>query len=272
MNIKTKDTKYSLYDIDNYKKELDSSYVNLIVTISSLVTEYLNFIFENITIKNTKYAKFVIIRGLDTVLHVFRFLILYTKNIDLTYYHCQKSFYYYVEFVGQILEDDKTFLQLTSRDATIYVYKKILYDINNETKKKCITSNECNHRLMLMDSYISILYIYVYKILENPNFLLEKQDFLYIINKTIHQFHKIDSPHKFILNTENMNHVKKIIESLDFIISDTNDFFEINNILLKKIENTPNIINSIYIKLDKDYSKISDKDKTKIIKDTLNLL
>jgi hypothetical protein len=58
-------------------------------------------------------------------------LLLYTKNLDLTHFHCQKSFYYYVEFVGQILEDDKTFLQLTSRDATIYVYKKTIYDIHD---------------------------------------------------------------------------------------------------------------------------------------------
>jgi hypothetical protein len=55
--------------------------------------------------------------------------------VDLTYFHCQKSFYFYVEFVSQISEDEKMFLQLTSRDASTYVYKKTIFEINNEFKK-----------------------------------------------------------------------------------------------------------------------------------------
>ena len=79
---------------------------------------------KTITIKNGKISQFIISRGLNTITHVFTNLLYYTKNVDILYFHCEKAFYFYAEFVTQISEDDKTFLQLSSRDATNYVYKK----------------------------------------------------------------------------------------------------------------------------------------------------
>ena len=61
---------------------------------------------------------------------------MYTKNLELTVHHCKKAFLYYVEFIGQIGDDNHTFLQLNSKDATLFVYKKTIFDINNEYKKK----------------------------------------------------------------------------------------------------------------------------------------
>tara|TARA_B100000575_G_C22940673_1_gene544509 strand:- start:212 stop:778 length:567 start_codon:yes stop_codon:yes gene_type:complete len=40
-----------------------------------------------------------------------------------------------VEFIGQIGADGHTYLQLNSKDATLFVYKKTLFDINNEFRK-----------------------------------------------------------------------------------------------------------------------------------------
>ena len=85
--------------------------------------------------KNKHYFKFILIRGLETITHVFHYILFYSKNLEMAYYHSQKSFYYYVEFIGQISEDQNTYLQLSSRDAAVYVYKKTIYEINNENKK-----------------------------------------------------------------------------------------------------------------------------------------
>ena len=83
---------------------------------------------ENIKLQNQIYLKFIVIRGLETITNVFSIILYYTKNIDLTYFQCQKSFYYYIEFIGQISEEQHSFLQLNSRDAITYVYKKTLVD------------------------------------------------------------------------------------------------------------------------------------------------
>jgi hypothetical protein len=72
-------------------------------------------------------------------------LLLYTCNLDLTYYHCQKSYSYYIEFIGQIGDDAVTYLQLNSKDAALFVYKKSIFEILDEVKKK-YTENEMNEK------------------------------------------------------------------------------------------------------------------------------
>ena len=124
--IMNKDNIYSLQNIENYRNTLDSDISNIVKKYSQLIIEYFKFIKENIKITKSKFLNFIIIRGLDTITNVFLYILYFTKNTELTYFHCQKSYYFYIEFVGQISEEEKTFLQLTTRDATIYVYKKTI--------------------------------------------------------------------------------------------------------------------------------------------------
>ena len=135
MNMK-QNNKYSLRDTENFNKELTVAPNTVMAKYAELLIEYTKFITENIKIKNQKYSKFIVIRGLDTITHVFTTILYYTKNLDITYFHCQKSLYFYVEFISQISEAEKLFLQLSSRDAATYVYKKTLFDLNN-TKTEC---------------------------------------------------------------------------------------------------------------------------------------
>ena len=98
-----KENNYSLHNSENYKSSLDCDVSEAAKLYSSLIVEYFKFITENIKIRNTGLAKFIIIRGLDTITHVFVHILSTTKNISLTYFHCQKSFYFYVEFFGSLL-------------------------------------------------------------------------------------------------------------------------------------------------------------------------
>jgi hypothetical protein len=60
---------------------------------------------------------------------------LYTKNIELVTHHCEKSFFYYIEFIRQIDENNHSLLSLNSNDASYFVYKKTIYEINHEFRK-----------------------------------------------------------------------------------------------------------------------------------------
>ena len=115
---------YSLKVEDNYNKSLDCSTGEVTKKYGDLIIGYTNFISENIKLKNGPLSQFIIIRGLDALTNVFLFLLNATKNVTLTYYHCEKSFYFYTEFVEQITDDEKSFLKLTTRDAVNYVYKR----------------------------------------------------------------------------------------------------------------------------------------------------
>lgn len=126
----------NLQNINNYYDTLDHTNVSeIFVKYIGIVQEYLTQICENIYMKNHAYMKYVIKNGIRVISHVFNILLLYTKNLDIVTHHCERSFYYYVEFIGQIGDDNHSFLKLNSKDATLFVYKKTIFDINNEYKK-----------------------------------------------------------------------------------------------------------------------------------------
>jgi len=241
MSIGSKETTYSLHNADNFKKELESSYNDVMHKLRILLTDYLKFILENTTIKNTFYVKFVIMRGLHTIIHVFRHLLYHTKNLDLTYFHCQKSFYFYVEFVGQILEDDKTFLQLTTKDAVLYVYKKTIYDINNEIRIKTQNcSPHFNELMQKLDVFIQIVCTIIEKTID-PSIDKAKLEQHTTIIDSLLQIINFDIKH--------LKYVEKIIDKMATDIKSIDDFFDISVVFFKKTIKNYQYICTIYQKI-----------------------
>lgn len=224
---------YSLNKIENYKKNIDS--VNEIIEkYSELIIEYFNFIYENIKIKNTTIQNFIVIRGLDTISHVFSYILYYTKNINLTYFHCQKSFYFYVEFVGQISDDEKSFLQLTSRDATTYVYKKTVFEINKEIKKlneeESSNISDSNDKIEIIDIFINMYKTMMYKLIKYDSSNKDDQ-----INNLIEIYQFLN---KTKVQKENIILLNEICDKLYFIINnDIQIYFETIKKVVKKIKN-----------------------------------
>jgi hypothetical protein len=132
---------FSLQNIENFHSNFNSSKDEIFEKYNTLFSDYFIFMFENLQVKKSTFLKFIIQRGLLTVTNVFNFILYYSKNLELAYYHGQKAFYFYIEYIGQISEDHHTFLQLSSRDATMFVYKKTIFDIHNEFKK-AVSQNE----------------------------------------------------------------------------------------------------------------------------------
>ena len=148
---------YSLSNLDNYKPIMEDKSPDIIDKYCNLITEYIIFIIDNTNFKNTNYAKFIIERGFETITHVFKMLLYYSRNLDVAYYHGQKAFYFYVEFIGQISEDKNTFLQLTSRDSTMFVYKKTIFEMNNEVRKNIASLSQENVEQLELLSLISLI-------------------------------------------------------------------------------------------------------------------
>ena len=153
-------SQYSLQSIDNYKLTLPHTSNDILSKYNLLVQDYLNIITENISVTNNVFNNFIIIRGLEIITNVFTIILFYSKNIDMAFYHGQKAFYFYVEFIGQISEVQHTFLQLSSRDAVMFVYKKTIFEINNEIRKKhkvSIETNGYSTKLDILDANIDIM-------------------------------------------------------------------------------------------------------------------
>ena len=129
-------SQYSLESIDNYLEDFNSNTPDIFAKYLSATAEFVSQSQEAINIANIHHYKYVIIKGIETITHVFRFLLLYTRNLEVTYYNCKKALYYYIEFIGQIGEDSNDYLSLTSNDAALFVYKKTIFTVINSYKKE----------------------------------------------------------------------------------------------------------------------------------------
>ena len=251
VTIVTKDNNYSLQNVENYKNETECNMDEAIQKYSDLIIEYSKFIMEHMKLKNHKLLKFIIIRGLDTITHVFLNILFFTKNVDLTYFHSQKSYYFYVEFVGQISDDEKMFLQLTTRDATSYVYKKTIFDINNEFKKLHENvSNEFKCKLDILKSYIHLYQIYLLKIIHLPKIDTSYITYLSKLTDKLNKFTNKSSIFTLETITDTLYHNVNTIES----------FFEINHLFVKKILKNPEYMKNAEQKIHTEelYTKLSE--------------
>jgi hypothetical protein len=167
-HLVTENPKYAINNLDNYHTNISYYTHDILTKFVSLLTEYMTIILEKIHMKNLDCYKFIVERGIDTISHVFSIMLYYTKNLDLTFYHSQKAYYFYIEFIEQISDDNVTFLQLSSKDATTFVYKKTIYEINNDYKKSITDlTNEEKSILKYVDTYTCIYKNIIYCFLNN---------------------------------------------------------------------------------------------------------
>ena len=242
-------TNFSLQNIENYKKNIDVNLSEIMEKYSQIVIEYLKYIMKTIEFKKNKIIKFINLRGLNTVTHVFKYILYYTKDLNITFYQCEKAFYFYVEFVTQISDDDKAFLQLSSRDAINYVYKKTIFDINYEIKKnlmiETIETIETKTKFDFFDIYVNIYSKLIEKIIEND--LFYNENYLILI-KSIENIVNILN-HGNIQNLKDIHLLESIIFHLSFKVNDVKLFCEIILQLIKKIIKEPILIEIIHNKL-----------------------
>ena len=233
----------SLHNVENYNKTFDYDEISEYISkYSFLIKEYINLASENIFIQNPTYYKFIIERGMETLQHIYSLLVMYTKNLDLVFFHCQKAYYYYIEFIGQIGNDSHSFLQLNSKDATLFVYKKTICDINSDYRKK-MELNE--HENIFIETIKNSTLIYnkiFYTILENYNITVDNKSKIENIAMTTSRIYS-----KLIFDYDNMKQyndkVKNILYFIDLIILkeiENEKALQIIELLIKKINKTAN--------------------------------
>lgn len=156
----------SLHNLEFYNDSMENiNPATIVKTYCKILREYMTFIYDNKEINGNVNNCYLICRGINTVTHIFQQILLYTKNIDVTSYYAEKSFYYYIEFIEQMMNGSNSYLQLTSKDATLFVYKKIIYDINQHIKKNLsftTTEKELLNRIFNTNQiYVNLLIYFV---------------------------------------------------------------------------------------------------------------
>ena len=146
------DLKYQI-TVCNLKKKMDSSLQTIVVKYSDLTNEYITAINDSVKIKNNNHFIFLIHKGLSCISIIYGLLLLYTNNLNLSYYHTKRGIYYYIEYIEQILSSKNYNLNLSSQNALLFVYKKTIFDFNT------IASNDkIHHKIkIIITTYNNLL-------------------------------------------------------------------------------------------------------------------
>ena len=163
-----------LQNCENYNKMLPCGYTDVFLKYIENMNKFLICCIQTIQIQNDNYKKYIIKKGIELIDHTFIFLLYYTLNPELVYSHCEQGFIYYIEFMGQVTINSDNCLPLTTKDATLFVYKKTIFEICKEYRDNSPISMEDSNTLKtikeLTNVYKSLLFLYV----DEANFENEK--------------------------------------------------------------------------------------------------
>ena len=232
--------KLIISNTDNYNQNFEFSdtktYVGRYV---ELINEYMLYVVENMIIQDDAYLLFLIQRGVETIMHCFKFLLMYTKNLELTIYQCKKALYYYIEFIGQISDVSlhHSYLQLNSKDATLFVYKKTIYDINNIYRKNFIQSNNDKQFLNSISNIIVLFNATLFHLLQKERLKYSKKESIihFAIDRATSITDKLFTKNNYFLTdikTELCLFVFRIFQTYDI---DTIKYSNICEIFIKKL-------------------------------------
>lgn len=200
----------NLGDIKNYKKKLIMD-LGFHAQYIKIISDYLDYAVENLQFKSTNYYLFVLKRGMNAIANIFAIIFMYTKNIELTILHCKKALYYYIEFIGQIADEGHSYLQLNSKDAMLFIYKKTIYEINNEHRKSFSLSEKENQYLEIILKLNKTFNNLFMQILEKYDISSEKRTM--IINNAFSKSKKIISKFKNM----NIEKLQKVLPIFSFV-------------------------------------------------------
>lgn len=156
---------FLLENLDNYKKTITNNISEIYSKYTEQIFDYITNIYS-INIENNNY---IIKKGIEIQTYVFKYIFLYTFNLDMAIYHMKNAQIYYIEFVSQINNESNSFLKLTLKDSALFVYKKTIFDINTNHKGNYNINDNNSHKIYIINKLIDIFNLLLYTIFDNLN-------------------------------------------------------------------------------------------------------
>lgn len=114
---------------ESYFSTINTEITTILKYYSYIMTEYIFNMNQKILTMEQNKRVFIIIRGLDSITHIFLYILYYTQNMTIITKMVEKSILSYIEFIEQMDNYKNSPLDLKSRDAVQYLYKKTIYDL-----------------------------------------------------------------------------------------------------------------------------------------------
>jgi len=169
---------------------------------------------------------------------------MYTKNLELTIYQCKKALYYYIEFIGQISDVSlhHSYLQLNSKDATLFVYKKTIYDINNVYRKNFALDNKEQQFLNSISNIMMLFNATLFHLLQKERLKYEKKESIihFAVDKSASIIDKLFNSGNCILIDSKTELCLFVFQNFQTYDVDTIKYSNICEIFVKKLRKYSN--------------------------------
>ena len=259
-------SKISIQNTNNYNISFQDNYSTIFSKYMLIINEFLKHYHDNIYIQNQIYSNYIIIRGILAINRIFSILLLYTRNLDIVYHNCQKAYIYYIEFMGQIGEDNHSFLQLNSKDATLFIYKKTIFDINNDIRKDYVPNELSTLLINRVDIFILIYNTTLFRLINTTDLI----NIIKLVNNNLQKL--MQKIVKLYIDYTNHNQLLAVLSFIthfnknnELLIS--NNILEYLDIFIKKIKKKKNInINILeHLLINNNINNINNTNNTNII-------
>lgn len=253
-----------IFNESNYQSIINDSDIKTYVSVfNRIISNYLDSCNEALEVKDEQYYRYILLKGIITIQNVFSFLLLYTKNIEIITMHCEKSYLYFIEFIGQIGGDSTSYLQLNCKDAVLFVYKKTIYDINSDYKKNFKLTEKERVILNLINSTVQIIFTYISYIINhfdknverNTNINILKDVSISLANKLL----TIINSDKLELSQSKLTNIQDFLTKLETRNICIENYCNLVEYFCKKINKTKNTIAIKYSKVFDDTFEVNIK-------------
>jgi hypothetical protein len=222
-----------LIDEENYKtsfslQDLDSS----LLIYARIISNFIKDISEDINVSELSQFMFIVEKGIETITNVYKTILLYTRNVELAEYHTGKACVYYIEFISQIVGTE-----INVRESVLFVYKKTIFEIDNECKKRVVISAEQNVYFTILDETTLFFHIFIKSILSERNVSENKAIMAGILNEKIIEYSKkiVFSNDLTDGRTSKLKYLNSLTSGLSILKCSHIRMFNIIDSVLKKI-------------------------------------
>jgi hypothetical protein len=141
------------YEMDANAYEIEESSWTIFPQYAQIMNAYLTHFMASVKYqKEDKDGLYLLINGFTTLTHIFKILLNTTGGLSQAIESTEKAIYYYTEFIEQMEENIMHDLNVSSNNASLFVYKKTIYHLQPETRESCPSKKNVDYLLLLYRS------------------------------------------------------------------------------------------------------------------------
>jgi len=101
--------------------------MSIIELYVNVLMDYFKLMDQSDVIRKLENVNYITYVGLSVIINVFKINLINTRNIDIVFYHMQKAYYCYLEYIEQIYKNT-IIHNLNITDVVTFIYKKTIED------------------------------------------------------------------------------------------------------------------------------------------------